>query len=314
MKRKVIQIANSTQLVSLPRKWAVGQGIRKGDELDVKEEGKKLVISTGTDDMEKKVIDLDISELDKDSLIFLIRGIFVRGYDEIKLKFDKPNTKHHRLGTDVRFLSVVQGEIARSIGYEIITQRGNEVVIAKISKSSIKEFDNMLKQTFSLILDTIKDLHQGVKERDYELIKSVEEKHDAVTKFITYNLQILNTLSYTNYKDTTFLFHIISSLDLIVDILRDTAREIVINKIAPTNEAVNILKEIEKAIEVYYDLYYNFSLKKVEQFSYARDKILHMIKKHSKKMGKDDIRIITTTEQVVEVLRDMSSARMAIEY
>ena len=35
MKRKVIQIAESTQLVSLPRKWALANNIRRGDELEV---------------------------------------------------------------------------------------------------------------------------------------------------------------------------------------------------------------------------------------------------------------------------------------
>ena len=29
MKRKVIQIANSTQLISLPRKWTIKYGIKK---------------------------------------------------------------------------------------------------------------------------------------------------------------------------------------------------------------------------------------------------------------------------------------------
>ena len=35
MKRKVIQIADSTQLISLPRKWSLAHGIKKGDELEI---------------------------------------------------------------------------------------------------------------------------------------------------------------------------------------------------------------------------------------------------------------------------------------
>jgi len=42
MKRRVIQIADSTQLVSLSRKWAIQRGIKKGDELEVKEEGNRV--------------------------------------------------------------------------------------------------------------------------------------------------------------------------------------------------------------------------------------------------------------------------------
>ena len=53
MKRKVIQIAESTQLVSLPRKWALKYGVKKGDEVDVLEEGNKIVVSTGVEDEKK---------------------------------------------------------------------------------------------------------------------------------------------------------------------------------------------------------------------------------------------------------------------
>ena len=314
MKRKVIQIADSTQLVSLPRKWAIKHGVKKGDEVDVKEEGNRIVLTTGSEGKEKSTVNINITDLDKDSLIFLIRGLFIRGYDEIELKFDKPTTPHHRLNTKVRFLKVIHGEIARSIGFEIIQERGDFVIIRKVSESSIKEFDNILKRIFLLILDTSKDLYLGVKNKDYELVESVEEKHDTITRFISHNLRILNTVSYTNYKDTTFLFHIISSLDVIVDIFRNVAREIVEEKIKPTNDGIIILEEIQKAIELYYDLYYNFSTKKCEKFSAARDKILHMIKKMSEKLSKDDIRILTATEHALEVFRELFSARIAIEY
>ena len=49
MKRKVIQIADSTQLISLPRKWALKYGIKKGDELDVEEQGSNVLVSTSRD-------------------------------------------------------------------------------------------------------------------------------------------------------------------------------------------------------------------------------------------------------------------------
>ena len=37
MRRKVIQIAESTQLISLPRKWALKYNIKKGEELEIEE-------------------------------------------------------------------------------------------------------------------------------------------------------------------------------------------------------------------------------------------------------------------------------------
>ena len=51
MKRSVIQIANSTQLISLPRKWSLKFNIQKGDELEVEEEGNKLLSKTELDNI-----------------------------------------------------------------------------------------------------------------------------------------------------------------------------------------------------------------------------------------------------------------------
>ena len=53
MKRKVIQIADSTQLVSLPRKWTIKNGIKKGDELEIVEKGPKLIVhASGSEESE----------------------------------------------------------------------------------------------------------------------------------------------------------------------------------------------------------------------------------------------------------------------
>lgn len=314
MKRKVIQIANSTQLVSLPRKWALQQGIRKGDEIDVKEEGNRIIISKEGEAKKDSKIDLNITQLDKDSIIFLVRGLYMRGYDEIKLVFDRSTTRHHRLNKQVRFSSVIHNETLRSTGLEIIQERGNFIVLKRISESSMREFDIILRRIFLLMIDASKDLYIGVKEGDFELVKSLEEKHDNITKFIFYNLRLLNTGSYINYKDTPFLFHIIYSLDVVIDILRNAARDIADNKIRPGKEGAAILGQINKSIGLYYDLYYNFTLKKCEEFSYMRDKILNSIKSTRKKLTKEDLFISTATEQCLEVLRNLFSARISIEY
>lgn len=314
MKRKIIQIADSTQLVSLPRKWALQHGIKKGDEVDLREEGNRIIVSTEAEGKKERKIELNITDLDKDSIIFLIRGLYVRGYDEIKLIFDKPLTKHHRLNRDVRFLWVIHNETTRSTGLEIIQERANFVVMKRISESSMREFDSILRRIFLLLIDTAKDLYIGVRDRDFELVKSLEEKHNNITKFLFYNLRLLNTVSYINYRDTPFLFHIISSLDVVIDILRNAARDIADNNLKPSKQGAAILGEIYKSIQLYYDVYYNFNFKKCEQFSEMRDKVLNSIKNTRKKLTKEDIFISTATEHCLEVFRDLYSARISIEY
>jgi phosphate uptake regulator len=314
MKRKVIQIADSTQLVSLPRKWSLKYDIKKGEELDVQEQGNQVIISREGQTHKPDAMEIDITGLDKDSLIFLIRGLYVRGYDEIKLNFNQPLIPHHRLNTEVKVFSVIHGEINRSTGLEIIQQKSNYCVLKNIADNSIKEFDNILRRTFLLIIDAAKDLYEGAKDNDLLLIETLEEKHDTITKLILYNLRLLNTVGHKEYKNTRLLFHMISSLDVIVDILRNSARDMIDQKSKPSESGVKILDEIQKAIQLYYELYYDFNIKKAEKFSSARDNIIHMIKDLSKDLTKKDIRLVVSMEHCLEVFRDLYSTRIGIEY
>ena len=64
MGRKVIQIADSTQLISIPRAWGRKYNIKKGDELEVVEKDNMLEISTKREDQEMEIT-LDVSVLEK---------------------------------------------------------------------------------------------------------------------------------------------------------------------------------------------------------------------------------------------------------
>jgi len=290
-------------------------GLKKGDELDIRVEGNKLIISVDGEGKKRSKIELNITDLDKDSIVFLIRGLYIRGYDEIKLIFDKPLTKHYRTNKNVRFLSVIHNETLRSTGLEIIQEKSNLVVLRRISESTTREFDTILRRIFLLLIDAAKDLYEGVKARDFELVKSLEEKHDTMTKFIFYNLRLLNTMSHIHHAKAPFLFHIIASLDMVNDTLRNAARDILESGMKPSHKGLLILEQIYKSIELYYNLYYNFNLKRCNEFSKVRDSVLNIIKDNMKnKLTKEDVFILTTCEYCLEILRNLYSARVGMEY
>ena len=64
MKRKVIQLAGKTSVISLPSKWVQQQGIKKGDELEIKEEGSKIIVSSEKGSILQN-IQVDLSDLDR---------------------------------------------------------------------------------------------------------------------------------------------------------------------------------------------------------------------------------------------------------
>ena len=59
MKRKVSQVGPATLMVSLPSKWARRYSVKPGDEVDLVEDGPKLIIGAGP--VTEAEISLDLS-------------------------------------------------------------------------------------------------------------------------------------------------------------------------------------------------------------------------------------------------------------
>ena len=196
-------------MISLPRKWSQKYNIQKGDELEVEEQGNKIYVGTDKS-QEAGNVEINITDLDRDSFMFLIRALYIKGYDEIKLIFNSPLTIHHRVGKKVTFLSQIHEEVNRLTGIEIIQQKENFCILKVLSESSIKDFDIIFRRIFLLLTDASNDLVTGAIKGDKYLIESIEEKHNSITKFMASALRLLNKVGHTDYKNTTLFYYIIS--------------------------------------------------------------------------------------------------------
>ena len=311
MKRKVIQIANSTQLVSLPRKWAQKYGIKKGDEIEVEEQGNKIVVSTekgvGLDEIE-----FDITGLDRSSILHTIRAAYRKGYDEIALKFDDPLTTHFRLNKEIKVISIIHKEVNGLVGFEIIQQKESFCLIKDISQPSTKEFDTALRRIFLLLNDTNKDLINGAKSNNFVLIETIEEKHDTISKFVSYCLRLLSKYGYEDHKKITSLYHIIANIDKIADLLKYTARDILVSKPTFAKDSKIILTSIMNSISDYSDLFFKFETTKIVNFMKNRDKATKMIK-NSKNISLNEMRLLNNMENILELLLDLRNRQIIIK-
>ncbi len=313
IKRKVIQIANSTQLISLPRKWTQKYGIKKGDEIEVGEQGNKILISTERV-QEVGNIEVDITGLDRDSFVHLIRILYIRGYDEIKLNFNNPLADHHRLGKKVKVISEIHTEVNRLTGIEIIQQRENFCILKVLSEISIKDFDLILRRIFLLLTDASSDLVTGASKRDRYLVETIEEKHNTITKFVASALRLLNKAGHPNSKDTSLFYHVIESLDNINDTLKDTAREVIDLDIKVSRNCGRILYWINDSLKDYYTLFYKFDFNTIEKLSSERYRILGNIITMSKKLSKDELRLIMGMKRIIEEISMLKFEGVALKY
>lgn len=313
MKRSIIQIANSTQLISLPRKWSLAHNLKKGEELEVKEDGNMLLISTGNA-IEFGSIEVDISNMDRDSVMFLIRALYKNGYDEIILNFKKNKVENIRTGKTLNMMDVITTEVSRLNGMEVFNQKENRCILKSLSEDSSKVFDTILRRVFILTHEAIEDLRDGFRDRNMGLLESIQSKHDTITRFTNYSQRLLHKVGDPKHRRTDTLYHIIEVIDELMDIVKFSARDILKMKIKASKESIKIYDKIHSSFELYYKLFYNFNLEDVTMINRNRYEIINMLVKSSNVLPKKELMILAHMEQVLEKIMNLTVSTMSFRH
>ena len=311
--RKLIQHGPSSLTIALPIKWLKERGIKKGDSMYIGAEGNKLVLST-EEAIKLEKISIDVTNLDRTSILLYIQSLYRFGYNEIEVKFEKLTTTHYRKDQQVTISSVIHEIANRLIGAEIIEESENRALIKYITKEAEEDFKVVLRRAFLLLKDIANTFLNGIKNNDSNSIKTIEEKHDNINKFVSYCLRLLNKYGYPDVKKTSFYYHIIASIDKLVDILKYNARDILVYNKKFNKETIKILENIDKSILMYYELFYNFDIKLADKLSQNRDYVKNSIKAKIKKIPEEELIYLTNMKQILEILLDLTDFRMGLEY
>jgi len=311
--RKLIQHGLSSMSVALPIKWIKTRGLKKGDNVFIKEEGNSLIINTDQG-IELDKISIDVSDLDRTSVLLYIQSLYRFGYDEIQITFNKKTTTHYRLKKKTNISSIIHYTTNRLIGMEIIEQTENFVLIKNLIKETTGDFKNILRRIFLLLKETITSFVKAAQEHDLTTIKTVEEKHDNITKFVSYALRLLNKYGYPDIKKTYYYFHIIASLDKIADSIKYVARDILDYNHKLNDNTIEIFELTQNSLLLYYDLFYTFDKNKVDKLSHNRDFTKFKIKENIIKLPKHEIIFVMNLKQILEIILDLTDFRMGLEY
>ena len=305
MKRRVIQIAGSTQLVSLPRKWALAHNIQKGDEMEVTEEGNKVIVSTDKGPKLDK-IEVDVSGMNERVLNWVIFSLHKSGYDEIELKFDNPKD----IGT-------IQERLKELLGYVIIQQSEKRCTIRSISQVLEKEFDPTLRRAFlvtqSMADSTLEIMKSGDKSGLKDLI-SLESTNNQLTGFCH---RILNKKGYSKYNKTTYIYVIIWQLESIADDLKvicSAYSEPGLNKIKISKEAIAMFERVNELLKTFYELFYEHDQKKLVKISEERTEIPKMGFELIKEGKKEEIVLVHSLLNISQRVIDSMGSYVGTRY
>lgn len=175
MKRKLVQQGSSTMMVSLPSKWIKANELGKGKEIELEEEGNKLIIST--DNLQKKGVELSLVSNSETYIRTLLTNLYRKGYDKIKINFK-----------DKSSLKIIEDITERQlIGFELIKKSDKHCEIENITEPSKEQFENIFsKMTMNIeeLFSITEAFFQGEK-REFEDTEDKIKEFDNFCRRIT---------------------------------------------------------------------------------------------------------------------------------
>lgn len=260
MKRKVIQIANSTQLISLPRKWAQKHNVKKGDELEVTIDGAQLLIG-GKKSSEPMATTLEFKKGEP----YIKRALSTKyklGYDEVEITYAEPS-----------MINDIKKHTEDLLGFEIIHQSAKRCIVKNVASTMESEFDNILRRIFLMLVSLARDSYTAVQNKETNELATIADLEKTNNKLTFFCERILNKYGYPEEKRQCLLHTMVCMLEQTADsfgyICHQLAKEKQVTLDKKTLEAYLAVVELTDEI---YQAFYDFSVSKLMAFKEKKEK------------------------------------------
>lgn len=186
----------SSFIISLPKEWAIKNGIKKNDKVGVIEaRDGNIVIIPKMKKIKERVIEFD-AEGDENYIFRLLLASYVDGYNIIILKSKeiKPSIRN-----------VVKKFIKCSIGFEIIEEGRHSIIIKDFLNPSELPFEKIISRIFSVVLSMHEDLIYAIRNRNEEILKDIIARDDGVDRLHWLISRQYNILSRNIFGEEIFI-------------------------------------------------------------------------------------------------------------
>ena len=233
------------------------------------------------------------------------------GFDEILLKFNNKTVPHLRKKIKKSVLSVIHEEANLLIGMEIIKEHEFHCVLKDISQGSYKDFDDIVKTILNLLVSANRELIDAIKKQDLIEVGTIEEKHNSITKFISYCLRIINKTGTKKNKNLILWYHLIANLDEFIDIIKYCGRDYLNNNIKLNKETIEILESTHDCLELFQRFFFFCKNEYQTKIYKKRDKIIRKVRS-IKKYSIDEIILVNSWINLLEVIVDSMETRRGL--
>ena len=254
MKRKVTLHGPSSLTISLPAKWVNKFHILKGDEVEVTERGRSIIIS------QKKALTFPKTVIEVADLPNYCRRAVTALYRDGATEIELDYTNQEYIGEIQEILS------DQVIGFEIVKQDGKSCLLKDLSGTNDNEFEVALRRSWLLVLSIADDCKSAFQNKDFDVLKSISFRDKSVNKLTNYCSRILVKNGHTDYRKTAVYYFIVRELESIADNYKDMVQGYQKIKKEPTPTSLENFDKVNFYLNELYKMFYDFDRKKAERF------------------------------------------------
>jgi len=302
MKRKVIKQGNNTLTITLPRDWTEKFGVKVGDEVDLEERGRQLLLESSKPIALDK-IQIDAMDMDEKVLRWVMSAAHKSGYDEIEILHYTPK--------QIELINEATKDLF--LGFSIVDQSSNRCLIKSVSKELDSEFDIILRRSFLVALSMADNTLSLLKKRDYERLTGLIALEHSNNQFSNFCERIINKVGHKDYKKNCFYYVIAWNLEKICDDYKYLCEYFPEKKFKIKNDILDMLEKANHFFRGYYELFYKFDIKDLINLSKKGKELIEEARSMSKSVKNEgDFIVLNTVLQIVLKSIDFSTTCVAI--
>ena len=289
MKRKAIQLAHQTTVISLPIKWVKQRGIKKGDEIDVSSYGNKLLISTDFN-LEPKKIRIDTKNTEFNTFKKTFAAMVKAGYNEIEIDF-----------SSLEEARAIQKFLRNSFSNLNITKQiNNTFIVSALYESEPKEIENAIRRFFLLVINLVEETAESISKKDLEgFFKASLIRFDLYT-LSNYIKRTINLGYETKYKRIAPLYVIVESWMNMANIYLKIGRYMIDNKLKLKKEIADFSYKLVELHEKYYNL------KEIQKRDAEYNKIEKQLASLASITSTKEIKIISYYDMILNQFKELT--------
>jgi len=253
MKRKLVSQGHSAITLTLPKKWCDRHSLKPGSEIELLEDGNKLVIK-GEDELQGGAIQIETSGLSDRTIKLLISSLHRGGFSEITFQYSESET--------LKLILEMVKDIL--LGFAVVRQGDNFVVLRSIARESPEEFTQILRRAFLVTESMGISMVEMIEKRKYSELKdliALEKTNNQLTSFCQ---RILNRHGHPEWRKTCFYYVIAWNLEKVCDDYKYMCN--ILSKAQPKdNMAITgYIKNANTVFKSFHEAFYNFDVEKLD--------------------------------------------------